>query len=573
MTNRWSTLALVLLASFSLAADDKGKDHEKGLPKPPGGAVSASAPAPAKPSGLCDKLYRFSCAPGEYDDGTGVGRSKNLVIDKIEEIKKEEAKNYAERFKAELTKTPRLRAAAIAAFELNDSPDCEELESETDEAKAKARRDRCDKTLTDALAEFSLDRLFAGPGQDFLSKVGFSLNLRGTDFLLNNPGFKRVEAELGTKIREKLVDKKTAETLEKEIFPEVRDSLAALVDKLVLNAKDKKKIVDKIKSIEFGGTDCTKLKGSDESSVIGSLIPNAYYNALENTFRYCNGYLMQSTSRFQMVHVIAHELSHAFDPCQIAMDMEGSAVPYTDPTEVEQCEKEYPISGIFPCLRSEESVGASRRKITNDPLLGGYGSGESPDPIFLPSPEDLGIGGKKGEGKKPSLPLEPKKHFPGDGHDHSDAAHAFAIRGIGSGAESQSPSPFCLEEDQVTEAFADRMADEILPDYIEKHHATLTVEQKRIGYSNVYRGACPRKGVGELPTAHDVHPDTQKRVDRSLLVHPKVRKQMGCQEAPPEGRKFCPLVAADVPKADPTKKQKALPDTMVSPKKTPRGGY
>lgn len=610
MTTRWAFLTYVVMASAALMADDTAPKKDHDAPVPASGPRKAGGPKPT--SGLCDRLFRFSCAPGEYDDGTGIARSKDLVADKMDQIKREQSKVYGERFAAEMAKTPRLRAAAIAAFELNDSPDCEDREGEGDEAQAKARRQRCDKTLSDALAELSLDRLFDSPAGGGLKPRGFSL--RGMDYLLHSPAFKRVESELGTNIREKLVDKKSAEAVEKEIFPEVRDSIVALIDKMVLNPQDKKKMKEKVKSIEFGGTDCTRLNGGDEASVMGSLIPNAFYSSSENAFRYCNGYLMQSTSRFQIVHVIAHELSHSIDPCQIASDFEGSAVAYTNPTDQEDCEKEYPFSGVIPCLRNSESVGAKRRAPASaDPLFGIYGpaggAGIPPLPLTpappLPKIEfgdsGTGSGGDSGAGAGDSGPEEapkpkivfpelkpkkdakapggilplPGKHFPGDGHNHG-VATAYGPYG---GIFGDPVSPFCLEEDQITEAFADRIADEILPDYIEKHHAGLTEEQKRIGYSNVYRGACPRKtGPPGYGQEHDVHPETEKRVDRSLLVHPKVRKQMGCLEAPPEGRRFCPLVAAEVPKVvkkapKPPANKRAANPLKADPTKPSGGGF
>ena len=78
---------------------------------------------------------------------------------------------------------------------------------------------------------------------------------------------------------------------------------------------------------------------------------------------------------------------------------------------------------------------------------------------------------------------------------------------------------FC-HSDQITGSVSDWMTAEIMPDYIGQHFPNLSRNQTRIGYSNIFRGT----GDSSNPT----HADTEKRVNKILLVNPKVRQQMGC---------------------------------------------
>lgn len=98
-----------------------------------------------------------------------------------------------------------------------------------------------------------------------------------------------------------------------------------------------------------------------------------------------------------------------------------------------------------------------------------------------------------------------------------------------------SKEPVFCNNDQIDEAFADWMATELIPEYIENHHPKLSQEQKILGYSNVARGDCVIQDALEIYKSQnskkfDVHPDMRSRVNNILLSHPKVREQMGCNK-------------------------------------------
>lgn len=82
---------------------------------------------------------------------------------------------------------------------------------------------------------------------------------------------------------------------------------------------------------------------------------------------------------------------------------------------------------------------------------------------------------------------------------------------------------FC-GKDQITEAFPDWMAAEVVPGYIQSNYR-LTQEQYRTGYGNYFRLGC-RESSDQVRERE--HPESKDRINRILLPNPQVRSQMGC---------------------------------------------
>lgn len=114
---------------------------------------------------------------------------------------------------------------------------------------------------------------------------------------------------------------------------------------------------------------------------------------------------------------------------------------------------------------------------------------------------------------------------------------------------------FCMN-DQITESFADWLSSEVVPDYIARNFPQLSRDQFRIGYSNAGRGSCEMSNSNGA----DPHPTQEKRINRILLVQPKIRVQMGCPLRLSD-RKYC--------KVDGT--EAAVGGTPASDGKTARG--
>ncbi len=110
------------------------------------------------------------------------------------------------------------------------------------------------------------------------------------------------------------------------------------------------------------------------------------------------------------------------------------------------------------------------------------------------------------------------------------------------GALCPGPGSNGKPQDQIGESFADWMGDEIAPEYISEFHPNLTTENMRNGYSNIAKTFCnpPKHPPGmDRPPGRDPHPSPLKRYNFGLLVQPLVRRQMGCEVAPPPGKTYC----------------------------------
>lgn len=259
-----------------------------------------------------------------------------------------------------------------------------------------------------------------------------------------------------------------------EIFPRVRKLLeeklkAMLPGDPVMRGK----IAKKISTIQFNGANCPP-RGD------GSLKPGGAYHAEDlparnikaHTFNYCPGDPAKPASDFQIVHIIAHELSHAIDPCGIAFEFgsEPAIFRYTEavPT-LEKAMTEYPFGKLLQCLRSDESVAAQRI---------------------------------------PPYPQQPRSK----------------------------DSPFCMGNDQMAEAFCDHMGTEIIPLYMERFRANLTRDEFRAGYANVFRNSfyCePREKDAFFP--HPDEPQTANNllamnplVRHQMMCGPAPKKRQYC---------------------------------------------
>lgn len=91
--------------------------------------------------------------------------------------------------------------------------------------------------------------------------------------------------------------------------------------------------------------------------------------------------------------------------------------------------------------------------------------------------------------------------------------------------------------DQVTEAFADFVATEVMGQLIEE--GTLgpkerTPQAMEAGIANIWRYTCRAPTLGK----DDPHPSPQLRIDRLTAVHPVIRSALGCSPLP-KNRVYC----------------------------------
>jgi hypothetical protein len=485
-----------------------------------------------KPSILCNNLYRYSCAPGEFNDGTGIAYTDDVIKERVTELQQKTKDEFAAEFEKSLSdrKDPikmRFREAALSAIGRAGMSPCKE---EQDQPKDLVE---CDKVIAKGLTQLVQRRIFPAEGEG-VSALGVLVSTQipttrqavsqaqDLSILLENREFRRIAKRLTERARKKLTDEKSKERLEHELFPELKNRMASLADDLIEDPKERARAENKIRAMEFEGTECGDHFVSDEaksSSVSSLLEPNAFYDPIANIFKYCNGFLLQNQSIFQMVYVMAHEMGHALDPCDIARGPSDFVFHYKDPKNVKACEEEYPLKGLLGCIRGEDSMMA-RRLVIEAPAPRGRRPQEDPNENKVPN---------DGEKEDVLVPGPPARRA------------RFVKKKIE--APDLRDSPFCGTADQVGEGVSDWIANEILPGYIQDHYLNskppkLSHEQVEIGYSNALRGLCNNvEPKGSDP--RDTHPDMERRINFGVNVQPVARAQRNCPKELPPGAKYC----------------------------------
>ena len=418
---------------------------------------------------VCSDLAKLSCAPGEFNDGTGRVKSEEAMqteLSNFAEGTKEQIKNKFSAMIAD-SNNSYFRDIALSALGLKGNPICESTAADSVA--------QCNKNLVEGLSlwaqRISLGKLLPTPS---LNRDG---NFRDLSVLLKDAHFNQVVRDVKEDAVKKLVPADTAEKIKTSIFPKVKAQVIARIKELPIEAGAKKFMISKVASVTFSGTKCERPAGSNINfgmgdSVADMLVPNAFYSPNSNSLLYCGGSIFQSDSEFEIVDTLAHELAHSIDPCNIADGPADVGFKFKSEDLLKQ-EVEYPLSNILQCLRTKESISAKNYRL---------------------------------EDKKPATA------------DASDTANDTAPN-------------FC-DDDQVGESFCDWIAAETLPRYMEKNHK-LTREQYRLGYMNAFKPICiirteKMREEREKPGERSDHPMIEDRINRILAVNPKVREQMGC---------------------------------------------
>lgn len=440
------------------------------------GASVASQEPPA-----CSRLSALTCAPGRFPDGTGVARSASKLEDEVEPLRKQ----AAERFRAEFRKlvdSPEeayFRNLAFGALGLGVDPGCQKNPVEA----------RCLENLVEGLTELAVDRSLPRAGVPGLGGAfggGFELNALGG--VLQNAAFTEIERRVGDELNRRIFAASDLAKIGREVFPRVRELILSRIRDQVPDPEKRRRLLDKIRGIRFVEDGrCNFGSSGGAANVSALLVPNAFYNPQSNTFTYCNGLLLRSNSEFQIAAIVAHEISHAIDPCYAAQGPAEVAIRYSKPKDPVQSAREFAFPGVISCLRSSKSVGAQRGDL-----------------------------------------------------EALRAREAFHCPGCAPPAADEQPA-FCMQ-DQIGEAFSDWMAAEVLPEYLQTYHPKLTADQRTRGYANVFRlnGCEPDLGSAIVfGAAFDTHPPNRKRVDRVLIANPNVRQQLGCSDTLPAEPRYC----------------------------------
>lgn len=443
---------------------------------------------------LCNDLARFSCAPGNYKDQTGAVKSASEIQTFMSAYSEKTRKQLNDRFKKILDNPDNsyFKDLAVSGLGLKNSPQCSSNSS--DDIRA------CRENLIDGLTTLAQKQALS-PLMPTASLARMA-SLSDVSYIMQNEVYQGVINDLNTQAGRDLSNPDVEKKIKDKIFPEIKSLIIERLNKANIPDEQKQFMVNKIKSIQFAGSNCTELNNSalgnnGGSQVIASLLtPNAFYSSARNTFKFCSGFLLQSTSEFQIAMTIGHELSHSIDPCQIAFGPSDMGFKYKSSDDLKKMEQEYPFKNVITCLRDTKSVEA-KNLTAQKSQMGGNTGGVYPVP---------------GRSTYPTYPA------PG---------------GYGLPAVQIPQKPTFCNDDQVTESFADWMGTEVLPAYIAKNYK-LTPEQAREGYANTDRVNCWAYPDTSDNFNGDVHPAIGKRINKILLVNPAVRTQMGCPEKHPD---------------------------------------
>lgn len=223
---------------------------------------------------------------------------------------------------------------------------------------------------------------------------------------------------------------------------------------------------------------------------------NAYYLANNNKIKYCRGYLNNNLSEFTLARIISHELSHAIDPCNMSLKLQDQTAKIEDIPNLIKLDSQYPIAGLLTCLRSERSIAA----ISSINEIQKSRSSTFQSDISLDEEHSI----------KYQNQVSAFSNIPNIKFDH------------------------CLN-DQITESTSDWFSFELLVDYIEEKYPILTTAQWQIGFSNAMRKICSLTKTKPISDEKfDLHPEVYNRINRLLLVNPKVRAKMNCPKEHPE---------------------------------------
>lgn len=367
--------------------------------------LGLSLQAGAADSPLCDDAAKLTCTPGSYNDGTGTVTLKSDAFTEAAEKAAESLKKVEPKLRSQiqtyLKNNSYFKRVAAAGLGLDISPDCQ--------AKEAANQKACEDNIVTGLVELAKKSMnpqmmtygaygqagdygggaggyggmggMMGDGQTtgaqsttggagqasggqqsspYGSNYGMSADMQNMMFVMSDKGYRDILADGLKSVNDGQVSNRSTKLIQDKIFPDVKALLVKKISELPI-AEDKKQLMmDKVKGIRFGGTDCSIM---GVAGVSETFMPNAFYSPVEQSFTVCKGFLSDNVSEFGMSMFIGHELAHSIDPCGLAAAPAGVGITYTPSKPFAEKEKEYPINGLISCLRSEKSVSAAHRDL------------------------------------------------------------------------------------------------------------------------------------------------------------------------------------------------------------------
>ncbi len=478
---------------------------------------------------ICEDLARASCAPGRYDDGTGVVRSEREVADQLSQY----AQNLKPNIDAQVLQLIRSREGqyfkqkAMGALGLSELPVCQSTQPQM--------RQQCEQNIVEGVSELIQNSTIKSLVRNtVLPRYG---NLEDLAFIARDENYLKIVANVNTKIETDLVDKAQLDEIKNKTFPDVKKEVIARLRELNIPSEQLNFMITKINAISFEGSNCPGDEKDKKDFISNLLTSNAYYSPAQNSIKVCAGYLLQSTSAFHIVNTLAHEIAHSIDPCNIDRGPQGVGFHYSAKNNVVKSEQEYPVSKVIQCLRAPTSVAARNFQLEENERIQQQlalqaQQMEQMRQMQLQRAQAATVSGTGGSVTAGLMGMP------------SPYALGGALGGFGGAAPPViKPVNFC-DKDQIGESFADWVSAETLPRFIKKNY-NLSTEQYQTGYSNVKRLAClvPTDLEASRAGNTDEHPIPSDRINKIYLSNPKIREQMGCTDPKNKNAVYCDNVS------------------------------
>ncbi len=448
-------------------------------------------------SDICENLYEHACDL----ENNKIGMTMDTADANFRKIDEGAIKVLEDGFRAAIEKPdPYLTKLAISAFGQSEEPECE--------LTAGKPKPQCINKLVRGLVRAAQRGIVTGrgPNAGLSSRISknekpefIPVEIRDTILLQKNISFKEIRTKAIEFVISKIRNEGTSKHIREEVFPKIKQKIKEKIREYVDDPKARDQLIDKVENVQPKDGCFNKESGQ---ILVPLLTPNAVYLAVDDTstssVHVCDSLTYLNKSDFQAASIIAHEIFHSVDPCNVVIGPSKFSFRYSDPQNRDKSDSEYPLKGLISCLRSKESVEAKH--------------------LGTPSQSEV---------ENSIVPI------------YCDKGNS--------------------DPDEITETVPDWIASEVLPEYIEENFKDLTPEDFRSGYASAYRAMCPflleeklkkktdewmlEAGVQPQPEPKDEHPMTEKRINRLFLVNPKVRRQMGC---PPHltGVTYCKLSTA-----------------------------
>jgi hypothetical protein len=430
---------------------------------------------------VCEDLKPLVCSNANRDDGTGISkRIENYEIKKLMDIDVLSKKNV-EKFKAVLLdpKNSEFREITFAALPF-DRKTCPTPDS--------LIKENCANTFSFEMADM-IDSENVGTslvGKDAKRvAANYQKNLRNVMRLMNTQDYQTISADAYTDLMNLNKRPDQEKKIKEDIFPKVKEIMLQKVQNLNIDIEIKERMIKQLQKVEFGGFECLKNPRTPMKYLNSQYLPHVSLNHMPNE-RYeielCRGISSFNESEFSLSFLLAHEIAHAFDPCNLD-SLKDSQNSDKEIKTVTDLDNQYPLSQMLSCLRNPKSVGALN-KID-------YCKNIAKKPEFQDNQCEF-------------QKQKPVSHCNGSGFNKSD---------------------------QIGEAVSDAFAAEVMAEFVKQRHPNLTPEQWRTGVSNLLPEA---EECGKRATSlFDEHPATISRYNKIVLAHPKIRTQMGCPEKSP----------------------------------------